>query len=102
MSAINVAFDLANLATQVIPLDRWGEPYVSVQLESGTSILVEGTMARINQGETPTWATLDDVDGGALSALTPGVAAVRRYPVEAIRITAAGACVGRVVQTGSE
>lgn len=102
MAYVNQAFDLANSETAIVHLDRWGEPYVAVQLDSGTSILVEGTLDRINRGESPTWQTLDDVDGAAMSAVTPGITAVRRYPVEAIRITATGACVGRVIQTGSE
>ena len=101
MTAINVAFDLANTETAVIPVDRWGYPGFMVQLDSGTSILVEGTLDRINRGETATWDTLDDKDGTALTAFTGGLAYLRENPLEAIRITATGACVGRVVQTGA-
>lgn len=99
---INVAFSLDDSGTVVIPLDRWAAPRYSVQLDSGTSILVEGTLDRVNRGETATWDTLDDNEGNALTALGPAaVAVLQPQPLEAIRITATGACVGRVMQTGS-
>lgn len=99
---INQAFDLDNEGTVTILLDRWSDARYSVQLDSGTSILVEGTLDRINRGETPTWDTLDDNEGAALTALGPDrVAVLMAQPLEAIRITATGACVGRVMQTGA-
>lgn len=101
MSVINVEFDLANGETATIPMDRWGFPAYTVQLDSGTSVLVEGTTRRINRGETAQWNTLNDIGGTALSALAPGQVALQQQPLEAIRITASGACVGRVMQTGA-
>lgn len=106
MSAINVAFNLAGGANAVIPVDRWANPQYTIQLDSGTTILVEGTLQRINRGETPDWNTMfgntlasPDVRV-ALTAVAPGLAMVAQGPVEAIRITATDACVGRVMQTG--
>ena len=106
MSAINVPFDLADGITLVIPVDRWGNPQYTVQLDTGTTILVEGTLQRVNRGETPDWNTmfgntLASPDARvALTAVAPGLAMVALGPVEAIRITATDACVGRVMQTG--
>ena len=62
---------------------------------------MEGTTRRINRGETAVWNTLNDIAGTALSALAPGQVALQQQPLEAIRITATGACVGRVMQTGA-
>ena len=36
MSVINVEFDLANTEAAIIPMDRWGFPAYTVQLDSGT------------------------------------------------------------------
>ena len=110
MSALNVAFDLLTTATKIIPLDRWGKADFTVQVESGTSVLVEGTAARVNRGETPVWDTLSGTTSVTsadvrvpLTALTPanGLANIVNQPIEAIRITATGTCVGRVIQTGA-
>ena len=107
MSNINVAFDLANTETLEVPLDRWGDPLYTVQLDAGTSVLVEGSLQRINRGETPIYDTLEGtISGGApaeltaLSALTPAQSPAKiRGPYEVIRITATGACTGRLMQT---
>ncbi len=109
MSALNVPFDLANAANVVIPVDRWGIPRYTVQLESGTSVAVAGTLARVNRGETAVFNNLSGTKSVttpgtvvALAALTPadGIATIVEQPLEAIRITATGACIGRVMQTG--
>ena len=97
---INQAFNIANTETDVIYLDRWSEGRYAVQLDSGTSVLVEGTLDRVNQGETATWDTLDDIGGTALTAAT-GIVQIMPGPYEAIRLTATGTCVGRVMQTGA-
>lgn len=98
---INQEFDLATTETAIVMLDRWCDGRYAVQLDSGTSVLVEGTLDRINRGETPTWDTLNDIGGTALATLNPGLVQVQPGPLEAIRITATGACVGRVMQTGA-
>lgn len=102
MSYINQPFNLLTTEAVVVHLDRWSYPSYTVQLDSGTSVTVEGTLDRINRGETPTWAALDDDQGTAIGALAPGITGVQQTPIEAIRITATGTCVGRVMQTGSE
>ena len=99
MSYVNREFSLANTETVVIPVNRWGRPAYTVQLDSGTSILVEGTLRRINRGETAVWDTLDDVEGAPLSGVS-GLLPIRQTPLEAIRITATGTCVGRLMQSG--
>ncbi len=107
MSALNVPFDLANAEELIIPLDRWSEPKYTVQLDSGTTIAVHGTNAQINRGDTPAWATMAGRTSASpelailLAAVGPGYAIMENNPVEAIRITATGACVGRVMQSGA-
>lgn len=103
MSYINQSFNLANAEMDVITLDRWENPRYSVQLETGTSILVEGTLAQVNRaGVTPVWATLNDLTGTGITAAAVGITGIEATPYEAIRITATDACVGRLMQTGSE
>lgn len=109
MSAINVPFSIAAAATKVIPLDRWGEPSYSIQLSStGTgTALVEGTLQRINQGETAVWSVLNGVVGTALAELSaladPDLVVISGGPYEAIRITAATATItGNLLQSGSD
>lgn len=99
MSYVNSKFSLANGETKVIPLNRWARDAYSVQLDSGTSVLVQGTLNLINRGETAVWATLDDGGGVALTAAT-GLSEIQHTPLEAIRITATGTCVGTVMQSG--
>lgn len=108
MTYINESFDLANAETKVIPMDRWGYPAYTVQLDSGTSIVIEGTLQRINRGETALW---NELIGNSLTSpdtqipltgVLPGPAYVIQSPVEAIRITATGNCTGRVMQTGAQ
>lgn len=98
-SPINRDFSLANLATLVIPLNRWGHGSYSVQINSGAA-LVEGTLDQINRGVSPNWDTLNEVDGTALTALADSVVALEQMPLEAIKITAAGTTTGRVMQSG--
>ena len=101
MSYINQEFDLANAETAVITLDRWEHPNYTVQLNTGTSILVEGTLDQVNRlGVTPTWATINDLTGTAMTAVATGITGIEKTPYEAIRITATGACQGRVMQSG--
>lgn len=102
MSYINQSFDLANAETVIVHLDRWSFPAYTLQLDTGTSVLLEGTLARINRRETPAWATMDDSSGTAITAAAVGLTDVADVPVEAVRITATGACVGRFMQTGSD
>lgn len=103
---INVGFDLANSATSVIPLNRWTRGNYSVQLETGTSILVEGTLTQLNRPDRvtgvapiPVWDTLDDSEGNPLTAAT-AITNIDFVPLTAIRITATGTCVGRLMQQG--
>lgn len=99
MSAVKYDVDLATTETQVLQMDRWSYPAYSVNITSG-SALVEGTLQRVNQGETPAWFTLNARDGTALTALTGFAALEPNTPIDAIRITATGATVGTVIQTG--
>lgn len=98
---LNQAFSLANGETAVIMLDRWCDGSagnIGVQVDAG-SALVEGTLDRINQGETPTWDTVNSQGGATLTALT-AYAGLRSSALEAVRITATGATSGRVLQSG--
>ena len=96
MSAINVSFDIS-AGEQIIFLDRWGYPAYTVQIISG-SPTIEGTTARINQGEDPTWAVINDQSGSAINSI--GIHSVQdTTPLEAIRVTGTG--VGRITQTGA-
>lgn len=101
MSAIKYDFSIAGAATQVFQMDRWGYPAYTIQITSGAA-LVEGTLQRVNQGETPVWFTLDDQSGTAITALAAGAASVQdTTPIDSIRITATGTTAGSVMQTGS-
>lgn len=102
---MNVPFDLANGETLTVPLERWRDPKYTVQLDTGTTILVEATNAQINRGDAPAWATAAGRTSASpdvailLAAVGPGYSILENGPVEALRITATGACVGRVIQT---
>jgi len=101
MSALNVPFDLSGSAL-IIPVDRWGDPEFTVQVESGAgTVLVEGTLAQINRGDTAVWATALDRAGVAIAAQAVGIVGLQPTPFEAIRITATGVAVGRLMQTGA-
>ncbi len=79
MSAINVPFSVEVGTPLIIPLDRWGAPRYSLHLTSATAgtMSVQGTLQRINQGETASWTTLDDWEGNALTALAdPALVAI--------------------------
>ena len=102
MSYINQSFDLADAETAVVMLDRWSYPAYTLQLDGGTSVLLEGTLDRINRGETPTWATVSDMAGAPIAAAPVGLTDPADTPLEAVRITATGACTGRFMQTGSD
>ena len=65
MSAINVPFNIS-ADEKIVPLDRWGYPAYTVQIVSGAPV-IEGTTARINRGETPTWVALNDQSGTPIS-----------------------------------
>ena len=98
MSALNIPFSLGNAEVgAAIPMDRWGFPHFSIQTETGTTpAAIEGTLARVNRGESPVWFTLGTPPAAGAAAL------LYEGNVEAIRITAgAGAVTGRVVQTGA-
>ncbi len=103
---LNVPFSLATTETIVIPTNRWGRPNYTLQVTAG-SVLLQGTLTQLNRPDrvtgvapTPVWATLDDVDGTAITAATPGIVQVANVAVEAVRITATGATAGRFVQQG--
>lgn len=99
--AINVNQEVVHTGADntVIPLNRWADPNYSLQVISGTWLL-EGTLARVNRAETPTWDTLDDVDGTAITAVTDFITQVRGAPVEAVRLTSVGAGTARFYQSG--
>lgn len=101
MSAVKYDFSIAGTATQVFQMDRWGYPAYTVSVDAG-SVLVEGTLQRINQGETPTWFTLDDQAGTALTALAGAASIQDTTPIDSIRITGIGlpTKTGSVIQTG--
>lgn len=100
---INVPFSLDSGQNVVIPLDRYSGSLYTFQLTSSGSgtALVEGTTAKINQGETAAWQTLESADGTALTAVTdPVLFGIERIPLEAIRITAATATItGTLMQS---
>lgn len=100
MSAIKYDFSIAGAATQVFQMDRWGYPAYTINITGGAA-LVEGTLQRVNQGETPAWFTLDDQSGTALTALAAGASIQDTTPIDSIRITATGTTTGSVIQTGS-
>lgn len=102
MSYINQTFALQDSATEVINLDRWSYPAFTLQLDSGTSVLVEGTLSQVNRDPAVVWHTINDLAGMALTAAAQGITGIEPIPYEAIRITATGVCVGRLMQTGSE
>lgn len=88
----------------VVPVNRWSIPNFGLQVETGTW-LIEGTLARVNRGETPVWETLFGIPqstgtGVALSAVTADLYAIDDVPVEAIRLTSTGAATARLFQSG--
>lgn len=101
MSYINTGFVIADSETKIIPLDRHGFPAYAVQLDAG-AILVEGTIQQLNRGQPGIWHTLNDLTGTAMAAVATGITGIENNPIEAIRITATGAVVGRLMQTGSD
>lgn len=104
-SYINRKFTLADGESVVIPLNRWSEDDYSIQVSAG-SALVEGTLDQPNR-DSNTWqnpaaltfSTLNDSSGAPLTAVTD-FANVDFTPLEAVRITATGATVGRFMQQG--
>ena len=109
MSATNQPFDLLDTENIVIMLDRWSSPDILIQLDtiSAGTCDIEGTTARINQGETPVWADLygttsSDPAGNAVFSgnfSEVGIADPIPAPLEAIRISANGGDItGRVMQ----
>jgi hypothetical protein len=99
MSAIKYDINLANAETLVCQMDRWGYPAYNINITAGTA-LVQGCLERINQGETPSWFTLDGRGGASLGALTAADSIEDTTPIDSIRITATGATTGTVIQTG--
>jgi len=102
-NSINVDIDLADTETQVIQVNRYGTPEYAINIKTG-SALVEGTLDQVNRaGVTPTWSTLDDKSGTALTAAVPGsgVVPIQEVALEAIRITATGATTGKLMQQGN-
>lgn len=104
MSYINQPFTVAVGTPVIIPVNRWGRPSYTLQLtSSGTgTILLEGTTKLINRGETAVWATLDDIEDAAITALAdPALIQVKGNPLEAVRLTATTATVtGTFMQSG--
>ncbi len=97
---INVAFDLADSATVIIPLDRWGNPRFRIQVDTG-DIDIQGTLQRVNRGETPVWNDLDDWEGNSMIGLTgPMQVVLNTGPLEAVLITANAISTGRLMQSG--
>lgn len=118
---INVAFDLVPTVIDtdvsvVVLLDRWSTVNCAIQLETIDSdggvpvMVINGTMARINRGETPVWTVLygtseDDPNDNVLfnSIADPGILIPVHAPLEAIQIlfqadTLPASATGRVVQ----
>ncbi len=104
MSYINQPFTVAVGTPVIIPVNRWSRPTYTLQLTSSGSgtALLEGTTQKINRGETAVWATLDDIENAAITALAdPAIVKVKDYPLEAVRISAATATItGTFMQSG--
>ena len=104
MSYVNRAFSVASGTPLVIPVNRWSMSSYTLQLTSSTAgtMLVEGTTQMVNRGETAVFATLDDIEDTALTALAdPALVKLKNYPLEAIRLTAsAGTLTGTLMQSG--
>lgn len=102
---INVPFTVEVGTPVVVPLDRYGGQFFTVQLTSAGSgtANIQGTTRKINQGETGVYATLDDAQGNALGAVgDPAIVVLERYALEAIQITATTATItGTVMQAGN-
>jgi len=98
---INRPFNLGVGETLVIPLNRWSTDDYTLQVDTGGTVALEGTLDRINRGETPTWATVSDKAGAPISAAPVGLTVIDETPLEAVRLTAAAAtCTGRFMQQG--
>lgn len=91
-----------------IPMNRWSiaeySAYVAV---TGTiTYQIEGTLNKINQGETAVAFILDDASGAAISGKTTTSAYdIGNAPVEAIRINqtaGTGSTTIRVMQSGAD
>lgn len=103
MAFINSPFNLAGGENKVIPLDRHGYPAYTLIIDSGAgTALLEGTLQRVNRGETPSWSTMSDQQGMEITVAAAGITNPEDTPVEAVRITATGAIAGRFMQTGAE
>ncbi len=104
-SVINRDVSHSGATNTVVPMNRWGPPNYSFQLESGTWT-VEGTIDQINRGDTPTWFTLSGVlqSTGTLTPIAAvavaGIYSIDDAPVEAIRATSTGAGESRIMQIG--
>lgn len=106
MSYINQPFTVETGTPVVIQMGRWSYPAFTLQVSDiGTlgTLLVEGTLSQINRGDTPVWATLNDLSGSPITAQVVGIVGIENTPLEAIRLTASVDTVsGRLAQTGSE
>ena len=107
-SYINRKFDLEAGESVIISMERWGDPHYSIQLASG-SVTVEDTLDQVNRDAddhmvpgSVTWSPATDTSGTALGTLAPadGVTRIEYKSVEAFRVTAVTAAVGRLLQTG--
>lgn len=107
-SPINVGFTIGVGQNKAIPLNRWARSDYSVQVETGGTLLIEGTLTQLNRADpetkalpTPVWATLDDSEGNPLMTAGVGIHKIDFTPLTAIRVTAATADVtGRLMQQG--
>lgn len=99
-SYTNVPFDLADTEDKVILLNRFANDDLTLQVETGGTVSLEGTLAQINRGDTPTWATVNDNGGTPITAQGPGLVSIEDTPLEAVRVTSTGASTGRVMQQG--
>ncbi len=109
MSYINQAYSLTDAETLIIMVDRWGFPNFTVTEDIGVvgtdEATFEGTLQRINRGETPIWHVLRDISSGSeINTLFQDLAVVDIGPLEAIRVSVTGAdgtISGRVMQSGA-
>lgn len=89
----------------VIPMNRWGNTSYSVVDKVGTW-KVEGTLDRVNQGETAVWNTLAGTiqpagTTGSLAAIAgQDLYVINQRGLEAIRVTSTGAGTIKVMQQG--
>lgn len=101
-SPLNKEVIHAGATNTVIPLNRWGQTQYVVQLVAGTWS-VEGTLARLNRGETAVWGVVDDSGGVAITTIAASgnqILNIAEGPFEAVRLTSAGAGTIRIMQQG--